>query len=84
MSLPTGRAQRRVSSWGLLKNRDGTRRQNLTRGREGGTGITSIINGLLGGCGIHVALSAGQTFYESGRSFPRQQKGRPQAALDTL
>jgi hypothetical protein len=50
MSLPTGRAQRRVSSWGLLKNRDGTERQNISGGRKGGEGVTCVISIFLGYC----------------------------------
>jgi hypothetical protein len=84
MSLPTGRDEGRVRSWGLLKNRGETGRQHITGDRDAGEGLTPVISGLLGDCAILRCPLVSPDIQGSGRSFPRQQKGRPQAALDTL
>jgi hypothetical protein len=62
----------------------GTGRQHTTGGREVKTGITSVISELMDGWAIPLCPSSAQTFSGAGHSFPRQQTGRPQAALDTL
>jgi hypothetical protein len=73
----------RVSSWGLLKNRDGSERQHITDDMKAGEGVMSVIGGLLSCCAVPpCSFVREDVLWGRAPSYPDNKKGRPEAALD--